>query len=177
MKLSKTRTKTKLKQTQIATLYQVHDKNMRMRILVISNIYQIRQERALSPFDTRQAVCPFNPFRTTVPFLGQTTQFSSSLSPKRDCGSKGVNIPWMALLYYVPCRFRYATLLFFFFSFGLSSLILISLCFLSFLYFIECVCRACCMQYYGMALHCPLLCLLHTRYLARGNVQSSLSVA
>ena len=33
----------------------------------------------------------FNPFGTAVPFWGQTTQFSSSLSPKRDCGSKGVN--------------------------------------------------------------------------------------
>ena len=32
----------------------------------------------------------FNPFRTAVPFLGQTSQNSSSLSPKRDCGSKGV---------------------------------------------------------------------------------------
>ena len=32
-----------------------------------------------------------NPFRTAVPFLGQTSQNSSSLSPKRDCGSKGVN--------------------------------------------------------------------------------------
>ena len=32
----------------------------------------------------------FNPFRIAVPFWGQTTQISSSLSPKRDCGSKGV---------------------------------------------------------------------------------------
>ena len=32
-----------------------------------------------------------NPFRTAVPFWGQTTQFSSILSPKRDCGSIGVN--------------------------------------------------------------------------------------
>ena len=31
-----------------------------------------------------------NPLRTAVLFWGQTTQFSSSLSPKRDCGSKGV---------------------------------------------------------------------------------------
>ena len=31
-------------------------------------------------------------FRTTVPFWGQTTQISSSLSPKRDCGSKGVKV-------------------------------------------------------------------------------------
>ena len=31
-----------------------------------------------------------NPFRTTVPLWGQTTQISSSLPPKRDCGSKGV---------------------------------------------------------------------------------------
>ena len=29
-----------------------------------------------------------NPFRTAVPFWGQTSQISSSLSPKRDCGSK-----------------------------------------------------------------------------------------
>ena len=32
-----------------------------------------------------------NPFRTAVPFWGQTSQISSSLSLKRDCGSKGVN--------------------------------------------------------------------------------------
>ena len=32
-----------------------------------------------------------NPFRTAVPFLGQTSQIMSNLSPKRDCGSKGVN--------------------------------------------------------------------------------------
>ena len=30
------------------------------------------------------------PFRTAVPFWGHTTPFSSSLSPKRYCGSKGV---------------------------------------------------------------------------------------
>ena len=30
-------------------------------------------------------------FRTAVPFWGQTTQISSSLSPKRDCGPEGVN--------------------------------------------------------------------------------------
>ena len=34
----------------------------------------------------------FNPVRTAVPFWGQTTQSSSCLSPKRDCGSKGVNV-------------------------------------------------------------------------------------
>ena len=32
-----------------------------------------------------------NPFRTTVPYWGQTPQISSSLSPKRDCGSIWVN--------------------------------------------------------------------------------------
>ena len=31
-----------------------------------------------------------NPFRTAVPFWGQTSQILSSLSPKRDWGSKGV---------------------------------------------------------------------------------------
>ena len=33
-----------------------------------------------------------NPFRTAVPFWGHSIQTSSSLSPKRDCGSKRVNI-------------------------------------------------------------------------------------
>ena len=33
-----------------------------------------------------------NPFRTAVPFWGQTRQILSSLSPKRDCGRKRVNI-------------------------------------------------------------------------------------
>ena len=41
------------------------------------------------------AVCTtmpsLNPFRTAVPFWGQTSQISSSFVPKRDCGSKGVN--------------------------------------------------------------------------------------
>ena len=32
---------------------------------------------------------PRQPLRITVPFWGQTTQISSSLSPKRDCGSRG----------------------------------------------------------------------------------------
>ena len=35
-----------------------------------------------------------NPFRAVVPFWGQTSQISSSLSPKRDCGFKGVNRKW-----------------------------------------------------------------------------------
>ena len=32
-----------------------------------------------------------NPFRTAVPFWGQSSQISSCFVPKRDCGSKGVN--------------------------------------------------------------------------------------
>ena len=32
----------------------------------------------------------FNPFRTTVPFGGQTTRNLTGLPPKRDCSSKGV---------------------------------------------------------------------------------------
>ena len=31
-----------------------------------------------------------NPLRTAVPFWGQSNQISSTLSPNRDCGSKGV---------------------------------------------------------------------------------------
>ena len=33
---------------------------------------------------------PFNPFSTGVPFWGKNTLIPSSLSPKRDCGSKRV---------------------------------------------------------------------------------------
>ena len=35
-----------------------------------------------------------NPFSTAVPFQGQTTQISSSLSPERDCGTTGVKPPF-----------------------------------------------------------------------------------
>ena len=38
-------------------------------------------------FEVREA---FNPFRTAVPFWGQTTRNLSGLSQKRDCGSRGV---------------------------------------------------------------------------------------
>ena len=45
------------------------------------------------------------------------------------------------------------------------------------LYFIECVCRACRIysSLMNMALHCPLLCLLHTRY--QGTWQRSISIS
>ena len=36
------------------------------------------------------AILFLNPFRTAVPFWGQITSKLSELSPKRDCGSKGV---------------------------------------------------------------------------------------
>ena len=36
-------------------------------------------------------ISTINPFRTAVPFWEQSTQISSSLSPKRDCGPKRVN--------------------------------------------------------------------------------------
>ena len=39
----------------------------------------------------------------SVPFWGQTSQTSSSLSPKRDCGSKGVN-PFNTALPYVGTK-------------------------------------------------------------------------
>ena len=56
---------------------------------------------------TEQSPHRMNPFRTAVPFWGQTTQISSSLSPKQDCGSEGVKIPlaWPSVClhtYYMP---------------------------------------------------------------------------
>ena len=41
-------------------------------------------------------------FRTAVPFWGQTIHISSSLSPKRDWGPKGVKRPFRYYYYY--CR-------------------------------------------------------------------------
>ena len=38
----------------------------------------------------------YNPFRAAVPLWGQIAHNLSGLSPKRDCGSKGVNVPQLA---------------------------------------------------------------------------------
>ena len=50
-----------------------------------------------------RVISPFNPFRTAVSLWGQTTQISSSLSPKRspkrDCGSKGVKVNGGRMIY------------------------------------------------------------------------------
>ena len=47
-----------------------------------------------------------DPFRTAVPFWGQTTQISSSLSPKRGCGSKEVNSTGVFLSFFFSvCSF------------------------------------------------------------------------
>ena len=57
-----------------------------------------------------------NPFRTAVPFWGQTTQILSNLSPKWDCGPKRVNKRLKTLLYHCfdisrgPSRRSYITL-------------------------------------------------------------------
>ena len=68
------------------------------------------------------------------------------------------------VFYYTRTRY-----VFFFFSFDLLSLFFF-LCFLLFfLSFIECVCRACHIQYDDMAVYCLLLlCLLHTWYQVPG---------
>ena len=47
-----------------------------------------------------------HPSRTAVSLSGQTTQISSSLSPKRDCGSKGVNINETYFLCWFPPHFH-----------------------------------------------------------------------
>ena len=44
----------------------------------------------LDDFTSTAVVIMLASFRTAVPFWGQTSLISSSLSPKRDCGSKGV---------------------------------------------------------------------------------------
>ena len=50
-----------------------------------------------------------NPFRTAVPFWGQTSQISSSFVPKRDRGSKGVKIQGDDLNRLLLCRLSVAT--------------------------------------------------------------------
>ena len=56
-----------------------------------------RSKHITSPVPFYPSICSIvlgfselNPFRTAVPFWGQTTQISSSVSPKRDSGSKRV---------------------------------------------------------------------------------------
>ena len=49
-----------------------------------------------------------NPFRTAVPFWGQTTQISSSFSPKRDCGSTGVKGGSLSLFCRAPPVSKYS---------------------------------------------------------------------
>ena len=44
-----------------------------------------------SPLPTKVYRVHLNPFRTAVPFWGQTTRNLTGLSTKRDCGSKRVN--------------------------------------------------------------------------------------
>ena len=63
-----------------------------------------------------------NPFRTAVPFPGQTAQFPSinSLSPKRDCGSKGSPFFWCAVVRLSRLQFSSLVLLIPFFH-ALSS--------------------------------------------------------
>ena len=41
---------------------------------------------------SRRHLGGLNPFRTAVPFGGQTTRNLTGLSPKRDCGAKRVNV-------------------------------------------------------------------------------------
>ena len=105
-----------------------------------------------------------NPFRIAVSVWGQNIQFSSSLSPKRDCGSKVV---FLLFFSFFPSSFFFKCLpprllgggrdsLFLLFNIYIFAFIfvllflscLISFCFLfdcsfSFLYLIECACRAC----------------------------------
>ena len=55
-----------------------------------------------------------SPFRTAVPFRGHTPQISSSLSPKRDCGSEGVDkerqsVKTFSLLFVFPPAEKRAT--------------------------------------------------------------------
>ena len=47
-----------------------------------------QQDSVLNLRHTLTRVFLLKPFRTAVPFGGQTSKISSSLSPKRDCGSK-----------------------------------------------------------------------------------------
>ena len=62
-----------------------------------------------TPFSLPSVCVGFvNPFRTAVPFSVQTTQNSSSLYPKRDCGSERVKpflLPVDIQHNQCPCRF------------------------------------------------------------------------
>ena len=53
---------------------------------------EVSFEPASSTTSIVKVFSTINPFRTAVPFWGQSSQFISSLSPKRDCGPKRVKI-------------------------------------------------------------------------------------
>ena len=53
-------------------------------------------------FEKKHDTWRLNPFRTAVPFWGQTTSSLTGLSPKRDCGSKRVINPFNLGLRSVP---------------------------------------------------------------------------
>ena len=52
--------------------------------------YLAETERLLANNDQMGFYTHLNPFRTAVPFWGQSSLISSTLPPNRDCGSKGV---------------------------------------------------------------------------------------
>ena len=61
--------------------------------------FQLKSRTTVSSCNTHHTGTS-NPFRTAVPFWGQTTQFMSSLSPERDCGPQRVSLPYFSPLFY-----------------------------------------------------------------------------
>ena len=82
------------------------------------NFQMTRATRYSLPGSLHYRLCIYNvnPFRTAVPFWGQSSQISSSFVPKRDCGSKGVNTEYLFMyedivhLLYVVVMFSACTI-------------------------------------------------------------------
>ena len=67
-----------------------NNQHNRCFVSTVHNSYRNHQDLAFTVQDAWGGDCALNPFRTAVPFWGQASQISSSLSPKRDCGALGV---------------------------------------------------------------------------------------
>ena len=77
-------------------LFTKHIMALPLETLISPRPGPIRTSKKLAYYKRRQCKRALvretlHPFRTAVPFWGQTTQISSRLSIKRDSGSKGIN--------------------------------------------------------------------------------------
>ena len=79
-----------------------HAAHCRMAREIITIAHPLRRFSKAGILDKNDVLfLPLNPLITAVPFWGQTTRKLTGLSPKRDCGSKTLGLPFNFLRTYV----------------------------------------------------------------------------